>query len=242
MGKNIAVIFAGGVGTRMHTKDKPKQFLELYGKPIIVYTVETFQNCTAIDGLVVVCVEDWIPYMNELIYKYRLEKVRCVVPGGKTGQLSIFNGLRAAEKYYPDNDTIVLIHDGVRPLITQELILENIRITRDKGSCITCSAAKETFILVNGENVEVQDRSVSYFAKAPQTFYLPRILDAHRRSLENGYTNIIDSCTMMRMYDEKLSITLCGDDNIKVTTPDDYYIVKALMDARENLQLKKDRS
>ena len=96
-GKNIAVIFAGGSGRRMHTKDKPKQFLLVHGKPIIVHTIEQFENHPEIDGIIVVCIEGWIDYMNDMIYRYRLDKVKKVVPGGKTGQLSIYNGLCAAE-------------------------------------------------------------------------------------------------------------------------------------------------
>ena len=84
---NIGVIFAGGVGSRMHSKDKPKQFLEIYNKPIIVHTIEYFQNNDDIDAIAVVCIESWIEYFNDLVYKYRLDKVKKVVPGGETGQL-----------------------------------------------------------------------------------------------------------------------------------------------------------
>ena len=80
---NIAVIFAGGVGSRMHSKDRPKQFLEMYNKPIIIHTLEYFENHSMIDAIVVVCIKDWIPYLNKLLYKFRIEKVKSVVPGGK---------------------------------------------------------------------------------------------------------------------------------------------------------------
>ena len=90
---NIAVIFAGGVGSRMHGREKPKQFLEMYNKPIIIHTIERFENHPLIDSIVVVCIKDWIPHLEHLLYKFRIEKVGRVVPGGKTGQLSIYNGL-----------------------------------------------------------------------------------------------------------------------------------------------------
>ena len=118
---NIAVIFAGGVGKRMHTKEKTKQFLEIYNKPIIVHTLEKFEKHKDIDGIVIVCVENWISYMNDLVYKYRLEKVKKIVPGGETGQLSIYHGLCAAKEISGDEKSIVLIHDGVRPLIDKKL-------------------------------------------------------------------------------------------------------------------------
>ena len=101
---NIAVIFAGGVGSRMHSKERPKQFLEMYNKPIIVHTLEYFQNHAMIDAIVVVCIESWIPYLNELLYKFRLEKVSKVVPGGETGQSSIYNGLICSKLWFGNNN------------------------------------------------------------------------------------------------------------------------------------------
>ena len=124
---NIAIIFAGGSGTRMHVKDRPKQFLLVHGKPIIVHTIETFQNHPQIDGIIVVCIQDWIPYMEEMKYRYRLEKIISIVPGGNTGQLSIYNGLLEAKERCGTSETIVLIHDGVRPLIDADTISRNIK-------------------------------------------------------------------------------------------------------------------
>lgn len=103
---NIAVIFAGGTGQRMNTTSKPKQFLELHGKPILIYTLENFQNHTQIDGIVLVCLESWIDYCNELLQKYRITKVLKVVPGGNSGQESIFNGLKAANNIVGEEKTI----------------------------------------------------------------------------------------------------------------------------------------
>ncbi len=120
--KKIALIFAGGTGTRMR-KQVPKQFLEIGKKAIIVRTIEVFEKCDDIDEIYVSCIEDWIDYLKELLEKANIKKVVRIVPGGKTGQLSIFNGLKAAyEKNKNENDTIVLIHDGVRPFIDEDLI------------------------------------------------------------------------------------------------------------------------
>lgn len=127
---NIAVIFAGGTGQRMHTKSRPKQFLELNGKPIIIYTIELFDNHPDIDGIVVVCLESWIPFLKKMLRKFEINKVVEIVSGGETGQESIYKGLCAAEKFSKSKnsiDDIVLIHDGVRPLITEETITENIK-------------------------------------------------------------------------------------------------------------------
>ena len=124
---NIAVIFAGGVGQRMHSGSTPKQFLELHGKPILVYTLEHFQRNPRIDGIVLVSIEGWIDYCRDLLQKFRLTKVSAIVPGGSNGYESISNGLRKASELYPA-DSVVLIHDGVRPLIDQEIISKDIDI------------------------------------------------------------------------------------------------------------------
>lgn len=112
-----AVIFAGGVGTRMHSKDLPKQFLRIHGKPIIAWTIGVFEKTPCIDNVVVVCNANWLDYCQSIISEFSLNKVRAVVAGGETGQLSIHNGLLAAAKLSDPKKTVVLIHDGVRPLI-----------------------------------------------------------------------------------------------------------------------------
>lgn len=236
---NIGVIFAGGVGSRMRSKGKPKQFLEVHGKPIIVHTLEIFENCSAIDATVVVCVSDWLTYMDELVLKFNLKKVKVIVPGGGTGQLSIFNGLEAAEKIASGQDDIVLIHDGVRPLINESVLEQNIETVKKFGSAITSVAAKETVVLINEEQVidEVVDRTRSYIAKAPQSFYLKDILAVERDAISKGITNAIDSSTLMGMYNKPLTIVEGPYENIKITTPDDFYTFKALFDARENAQI-----
>jgi len=147
---NIGVIFAGGVGSRMHSKERPKQFLEVYNKPIIVHTIEYFQSCELIDAIVVVCVEDWIEYFKDLVYKYRLDKIKRIVPGGKTGQLSIYNGLCAAKEIANNtDDDIVLIHDGVRPLINANLLYRNIQDVKKYRSSITSGIVKETIVEID---------------------------------------------------------------------------------------------
>lgn len=236
---NIALIFAGGVGKRMNSKDRPKQFLLVHGKPIIVHTIELFEYHEQIDGIVVVCVKDWIPYMEEMKYRYRLDKIGKIVPGGETGQLSIYNGLYAAEGLYGANGNIVLIHDGVRPLINEKTITDNIESVKANGSAITCKLATETVILVDKDSkvCEVPSREASRMAQAPQSFWLNDILEVHRRALADGQRNMIDSCTMMRTFGKELSVVIGPTENIKITTPDDFYTFRALYDARENAQL-----
>jgi 2-C-methyl-D-erythritol 4-phosphate cytidylyltransferase len=236
--KNIALIFAGGVGTRMNTKAKPKQFLELHNKPIIVYTLELFQTHPEIQGIVIVIVSDWIDYMQELIERYQLSKVMTVVEGGETGQLSIYNGLIAAEKHFRA-DTIVLIHDGVRPLIDHDIITANIKQVQRSGNAITTSPTIETFVVVDDDMVvqEVPARKNSRLAKAPQSFVLNNIISIHRNALQDGITNSIDSCTLMSQYGHQVTLVEGPVENIKITTPTDYFMFRAIIESRENSQI-----
>lgn len=237
---NFAVIFAGGVGSRMHSKRSiPKQFLKVHGKPIIAHTIDIFQKSKDIDAIVVSIVSSGVQEMRTIVEKYGFTKVICIVEGGTTGQLSIFNGLQIAKKHSRSNDDIVLIHDGVRPLINQSVISENIESVRKFGSAITTAPAKETFVLVNDDKnvVDVVDRKKSFIAKAPQSFNLDEIFQIEVQAIKTGRTDIIDSSTLMGMYGKTLHIVEGPYENIKITTPDDFYMFKALFDAKENEQI-----
>ena len=237
MEKNVAVIFAGGSGIRMNTKSRPKQFLELHGKPIIIYTLELFDNHPEIDGIVVACIESWIPYLNKLLQKFEMTKVVAVVPGGETGQESIYNGLKAAQANFPE-DSIVLIHDGVRPLINENTITDNIKTAREKGNCITCIKASETLVVKQEDgSLQIPTRENSLIARAPQTFHLNDILAAHEKALSEGKNNFIDSCTMMSAYGHKMATIIGPVENIKITTPTDFFMFRAIEDVRENSQI-----
>lgn len=236
---NIAVIFAGGVGSRMHSKEKPKQFLNMHGKPIIIHTLEQFEEHKEIDAIVVACILEWIPYLKELVKKYNLTKVFSIVPGGKSGQESIFEGLCAAEKIASGEKSIVLIHDGVRPLIDRKVISDSIQSVQIHGSAIASVKVKETVLLTdeNGEITKIPDRSRSRLARAPQCFWLEDIIGAHRRALQEGLTDFIDSCSMMQHYGGKLYLIDSPEENIKITTPEDFYIMRAMLDAKEDSQI-----
>lgn len=237
--KNIAVIFAGGSGKRMHTKSRPKQFLEYRGKPIIIYTLELFDNHPQIDYIIVVCVEGWIPFLEKQLKKFEINKVVKIVTGGDTGQDSIYRGLCAVEDITDNIDnTIVLLHDGVRPLITEDTITNNIEMVKKKSNCITCIPATETFIVRQpDENLEIPTRANSLIARAPQSFRLNDILAVHRKAREEGRHDFIDSCTMMSFYGYKMNTIIGPMENIKITTPTDYFIFKAMVEVHENQQI-----
>lgn len=235
---NIAVIFAGGVGVRMNTSGVPKQFLTVYDKPIIVHTIEKFQFNTNIDTVVIACVESHIDYMWQLCARYNLTKVRKIVVGGSTGQESIYHGLLAAKEFSTSDSDVVLIHDGVRPLIDDVIINDNIACVKAHGNCVTCAPCKETIAIVeeDGSIKSTTDRTNSRLARAPQSFRIGDILAAHERARAEGKNSIIDSCTMMSMYGHKLYTAECGSENIKITTPDDYFLFKAILESRQNIQ------
>ena len=239
--KNIAVIFAGGSGVRMNTRSKPKQFLELRGKPIIIYTLELFDNHPLIDGIVVVCLESWIPFLKKMLKKFEINKVVKIVSGGDSGQDSIYRGLCAVEDYCKDKgeeNAVVLIHDGVRPLIVDETITRNIEKVHEKGSAITVVPAIETFVIQKEEGqMVIPDRSSCLLARAPQSFYLKDILSIHRKNKENGNITFIDSCSMMSYFGYKMATIEGPMENIKITTPTDYFIFRAMVEVHENKQI-----
>ena len=236
---NIAVIFAGGVGMRMRSKTKPKQFLEMHGKPIIIHTIEIFEQHSDIDAIVVVCIAEWISYLEELLSKFNIKKVKKIVAGGASGQESIYNGLCAAESIATNEKSIVLIHDGVRPLINEKVIYDNINSVKMYNSAITTVKVKETIMVVDENSMikHIPERKNSRLARAPQSFWLDDIISAHRKAIDDGKTEFIDSCSMMQYYGKKLFLVDGPEENIKVTTPDDFYIMRAMLDAKENSQI-----
>ncbi|MBE6336489.1 MAG: 2-C-methyl-D-erythritol 4-phosphate cytidylyltransferase [Lentimicrobiaceae bacterium] len=239
--KNIALIFAGGSGVRMNTKSRPKQFLELNGKPIIIYTIELFDNHPEVDAIVVVCIEKWIPFLNKMLKKFEINKVVRIVPGGVTSQDSIFRGLCEIESYINeegDKDAVVMIHDGVRPLIIPDTISSNIAKVKECGSSITVIPATETFVVkCDDGSLHIPDRSNCVLARAPQSFKLTDILSVHRRSRQENNMNFVDSCSMMSYYGYKLGIVEGPVENIKITTPTDYFVFRAMVEVHENQQI-----
>lgn len=235
---NYAVIFAGGTGTRMNTKTRPKQFLTLHGKEIIIYTLEHFENHPDIDGISVVCIAEWIDYLKKLLDKYQIKKVKWISAGGSTGQESIYNGLNAMREDI-GGDSIVLIHDGVRPLINEKLISENIKTAKEKGCAVTVVPATETVMLVdeNEQIVQSVDRHKCRVVRAPQSFVYQNLLKAHDRARERGVDNMIDSATMMSEAGYTLYPVVGKADNIKITTPSDFYTFRAIVEAEENSQI-----
>jgi len=232
-----ALIFAGGTGKRMNSRSKPKQFLEMHGKPIIIYTLEHFEYHDEIDDIVIVCLADWIEELKGLLKRYGITKVVKIVPGGATGHDSIYNGLVAMKDIAKSND-IVLIHDGVRPLINAELISKNIKTVKKYGNAITAEAVRESVVRsVDGEKItDVPHRDEMYTAKAPQSFYYNDIMALYEKAQREKHKTI-DSAHLCSIYNVPMHMVASTKNNIKITEPADYYVYRALYEALEGQQI-----
>ena len=237
---NYALIYAGGVGKRMNSKSKPKQFLEVHEKPIIISTIEHFENHPDIDEICLVCSKEWIEYSWSLINKFNIKKVKHIVSGGETAVESQYNGLTTIYKSsFKTKEDIVLLHDGVRPLIDEKTISACIAMVKKKGSAITVVPASET-IITTGRDDEICStvpRAECRLARAPQCYYLDDVLGVFELAKKDEKLNFVDSCSLMMYYGRKLYTVEGECENIKVTTPADFYIYRALLDAKEDSQI-----
>lgn len=235
---NIAIVFAGGSGVRMGA-GVPKQFLEINGKPILIHTLQMFQEHEEIDKIYLSVNAEYVKYVQQLANDYRIDKLSGIAKGGETAQDSIYNALLLAKEESSDED-VVLIHDGVRPFLSYDVISNNIDSVKKYGSAITCTECYET-VMISKDGLQVDElplRKESYTAQAPQSFYLKDIIEAHDiiRATPGGYTNMIDACTIYKTIGKRPHIVLGNRGNIKVTTPEDVYMFRALIQYKENEQ------
>lgn len=236
---NIALVFAGGVGKRMKTSGTPKQFLEIYNKPILAYTIEKFQHNENVDAIVVVSLKEYIDKTKKIIKTYDLNKVVGITEGGKTSKESIYNGLLYIKNNLkPNKNDLVLIHDGVRPIITNKLINKNITTAKKYGNAISSSPAIETICSreTNQSDVikEIQNRELCLVGKAPQTFFFGEILESYESVINDEDYQFVDSASLMMKKGVELHFVECSTSNIKITTPYDFYILKGILEAEEN--------
>ena len=186
----------------------------------------------------IVCLSDWIDCCWKFVKRFGIEKVISIISGGETGFQSRRNGVIEASKHYSE-DSIILMHDGVRPLIDGKTINDDIVCVKEHGSAITISPALETVTIKSDDGTvgEIFDRSRCEIAKAPQCFYLRDLLKIHNQAYEKGIKDCIDTAYLMRQYGYKLHTVVGLPENIKITTPSDFFIFRAIIDARENSQI-----
>ena len=233
---NIVVLTAAGSGTRMH-QDIPKQFIHVDNKPIIVYTMEAFENHPSIDAIEVVCLDGWHDVLWAYAKQFGIAKLENIVSGGKNGQDSIRNGLYDIASRHNGSDDIVLVHDAIRPMVSNDIISDNIRVCRQYGNAITvvpCTAAMlKTFDSLSTE--EQVPRDNLKITQTPQAFFLQDIIAAHKEALKKGITNSVASCTMYIELGRKLYMSAGSEKNLKLTTAEDIEIFKALLNAKKDV-------
>ena len=229
---NIALIIAGGSGHRMN-QEIPKQFININNKPVIIYTLEAFQTHPDIDEIGVVCIDGWHEILRAYAKQYKIDKLKWVVSGGENGQASIRNGVFEAQRRYQGED-IVLVHDAIRPLVSHEIISDCIIQCKKYGSSITVVPCNTVVLWKSsdGASSQVIPREMLAITQTPQAFPIGKLADAHRKALELGITNSIASCTLMVELGEEVHFSIGSETNIKLTTPDDLRIFKALLAVR----------
>lgn len=222
-----ALIFAGGVGARMKSKEIPKQFLEVEGKPIIIHTIEHFAEHSLVDNIVVVCLDTWIDELKRQLEKYSVKKITGIIPGGKTGFQSIHNGLVRIQETSRDED-IVLICDGVRPMLSEKLITTCINDTRVYGSAVPVTPSIDS-VLYSEDGISCRKNLVRkniYITQAPQGYTMKVIMDAHDEAMEKGIESVSSGDLMIELGKE-IHIFQGIRENIKVTTPEDLNSLRA---------------
>ena len=231
---NIALVVAGGSGQRMN-QDIPKQFINVNDKPIIIYTLEAFQNHPDIDAIEVVCLEGWHDILWAYAKQFRITKLAGIVNGGENGQGSIRAGIYALKEKYEGND-IVLVHDAIRPMLSAEVISENLAKCKLYGSAITAVPCAEAMLVTEDRKKtnESFPRDRLIRTQTPQTFPLSKLCWAHEEGLKRGITNSVATCTLMIELGETIYFAAGSEKNIKITTVDDLEIFKALL--KENTQ------
>ena len=235
---NTALVLAAGVGQRMRNGGLPKQFLKLMGKPIIVYTLEVFERCEDVDKVVIACHGSYIEYMQELIRLYQLQKVERVIVGGQDRQSSVEKGLKTIQEFSGEED-LVIIHDGVRPLIREATITQNVQVAKQYGCAITVHPVTESVVITDSEEARLSDfmkRADTYSMTAPQTFHLGRILKAYQEYEKVGDEEIplLDAAMVYSRMGGEVHLVKEHNSNIKITTPEDFYYLKAILDLEEN--------
>ena len=213
----------------------PKQFLELNGMPVLAHTLKLFQDHPLVDEIVLVVAPEYFDDCRSLAARYGISKPVRLAESGDSAQDSIYSGLRAAAGVYPP-DTVVLLHDGVRPYVMPEVITANIEAVQKFGSAVTYTPCYETIVLSkDGSNISaIPYRRESYTAQAPQSFRLGEILSAHERirARPEGYADMVDQATIYWTLGIPIHLVPGNRGNVKITTPEDIVSLDALLRAR----------
>lgn len=229
---NIALIIAGGVGQRTN-QDIPKQFINVNDKPVIIYTLEAFQNHKEIDAIEIVCLEGWHDILSAYAKQFNITKLHKIISGGENGQASIRNGVYSISESFSSDD-IILVHDAIRPMISEEIISDCIKVCKEYGSAITSIPCAEAMLYTTDkmQSDKIISRDELIRTQTPQAFSVGKLKAAHEEALKRGITNSVASCTLMIELGEKVYFSKGSEKNIKLTTADDFEIFRALLTAK----------
>ena len=229
-----ALLTAAGTGSRMN-QDIPKQFIHVKNKPLIVYTLEAFQNHPLIDAIVIVTLPSWIDVVSAYAKQYGITKLQAIVPGGATGQESILNGLTKIEEDDSSDTGIVMIHGGNRCLVSSEIISESVAGFNANGSAVAAVPCVEAVFRSDDGGVSSTvsiPREQLFRTQTPHTYALGKLMWAHEQAKSQGITDTAASCVLMHQLGEKVYFSAGSEQNLKITTMDDLYIFEAILDAR----------
>ena len=226
---NIALIIAGGSGQRMQS-EIPKQFINVYDKPVLIYTLEAFQKHPEIDAIGLVCIDGWHETVWAYARQYHITKLKHIVSGGKTGQESICNGIMELAKHYGETD-LISIHDAIRPMVSAHIISENLAVCRQYGGAITAISCAEAMFFTEDKSASTQavDRDKLMRTQTPQCYPLGKLVWAHQEAKKRGIPNSVATCTLMCELGETIHFSAGSERNVKLTTQDDLDIFRALL-------------
>ena len=228
---NIALILAAGTGSRMGNADKPKQFLPIYGKPLMIHTIEAFEMHDGIDQIVVVTSEGYDDQVKVWCKQYDLGKVKAVAIGSDSRQGSVYNGLQAIKALGAKADDIIVIHDAARPLISQNIITNNIEACKKYDAVDTVIKASDTIVASkDAERIsDIPNRSELYQGQTPQTFKFGLINEAHENAKAGKIPNVTDDTKLVISMGKEVHLVEGSKQNFKITTFDDLMMLKALL-------------
>ncbi len=237
---NIALLTASGTGTRTG-QDIPKQFLHVNNIPILVYTLRAFQEHPEIDEICVVILKGWEEMLTAYAKQFNITKLKYIVPGGDSGQESIYNGLKEIYNTRSRED-VVLIHDGNRPMVSKKIISESIEVFKKNGNAVTVIPCTEVvFTLTEKEeksSLESLNRDLLVRTQTPHTYQVGEIMDTYKLAEEKGITNMAASCQLMQVLGKRSYFSKGSEKNLKITTLDDLEIFKALLNSSNDEWIK----
>lgn len=235
---NVVLLTAAGTATRMH-QDIPKQFIHVDNKPIIIYTMEAFQQHPSIDAIIVVALESWSEVVWAYAKQFNITKLKWVVSGGKTGQESIKNGLKKLEKEL-NEDVTVIVHDGNRPLVSTEIISDSLATYKKYGNAVAVIPCTEVvFESENGiSSCTSTEREKLFRTQTPHTYRLKDLINAHEEAEKRGIYNTAASCMLMKELGKTTYFSKGSEENLKITTLDDLKIFRALLHTKQESWIK----